>query len=67
MKKICPSCGEERDIEKDFSWKNKKKDVRQRWCKLHSYLVPFHHVLWHSNPSYGNIPLAVKILTFCHI
>jgi len=34
MKKICPGCGEERDSEKDFSWKNKKKGVRQRWCKL---------------------------------
>jgi hypothetical protein len=33
MKKICPGCGEERDIEHDFSWKNKSRGIRQRWCK----------------------------------
>lgn len=34
MKKICPGCGEERDTEKDFSWKNKKNSTRQGWCKF---------------------------------
>jgi len=33
MKKICPGCGEERDVEQDFSWKNKSHGTRQRWCK----------------------------------
>ncbi|MFL5653130.1 MAG: hypothetical protein ACJ8CB_02965 [Ktedonobacteraceae bacterium] len=33
MKKICPGCGEERDAEKDFSWKNRMKEIRQNWCK----------------------------------
>lgn len=34
MKKVCPGCGEERDIEKDFSWKNIAKGTRQRWCRF---------------------------------
>ena len=34
MKKICPSCGQERDTERDFAWKNKKDGTRQRWCKF---------------------------------
>ena len=34
MKKICPRCGVERDAEKDFSWKNKGKGIRQNWCKF---------------------------------
>lgn len=34
MKKICPSCGEERDAEKDFSWKNRAKGTQQHWCKF---------------------------------
>ncbi len=34
MKKICSGCGEERDFERDFSWKNKEKGTRQRWCKF---------------------------------
>jgi hypothetical protein len=34
MKKICPSCGEERDAERDFSWKNKARGIRQHWCKF---------------------------------
>lgn len=33
MKKKCPGCNEERDIEQDFRWKNQKKGIRQRWCK----------------------------------
>jgi len=33
MKKICPGCGQERDTERDFAWKNKAKGTRQRWCK----------------------------------
>jgi len=32
MKKICPGCGEERDVERDFAWKNKKDGTRQGWC-----------------------------------
>jgi hypothetical protein len=34
MKRICSGCGEERDIDRDFSWKNKKDGTRQRWCKF---------------------------------
>jgi hypothetical protein len=33
MKKICPGCSEERDMEGDFRWKNKECGTRQRWCK----------------------------------
>ncbi len=33
MNKICPGCSQERDIERDFAWKNKAKGTRQRWCK----------------------------------
>ena len=34
MKKICPGCGEERDTDRDFSWKNRTKGMRQSWCKF---------------------------------
>lgn len=34
MKKFCSGCGEERDAESDFSWKNKKYGTRQSWCKF---------------------------------
>lgn len=34
MKKICSGCGQERDVENDFAWKNKVKGTRQRWCKF---------------------------------
>src|SRR5260370_7365014 len=34
MKKICPGCGEMRDTERDFAWKNRAKGTRQRWCKF---------------------------------
>ncbi len=33
VKKICPGCSQERDIERDFAWKHKEKGTRQRWCK----------------------------------
>lgn len=33
VKKICPGCNQERDIERDFAWKNKAKGIRQRWCR----------------------------------
>ncbi len=33
MKRICAGCGQERDIEQDFSWKIKGKK-RQTWCKF---------------------------------
>jgi hypothetical protein len=33
MKKICSSCGEERDSEKDFSWRYKDRGIRQPRCK----------------------------------
>ncbi len=32
-KKICTACNQEKDIE-DFSFKNKKKNIRQSKCKL---------------------------------
>ena len=34
MKKICSGCGQERDTERDFAWKNRAKGTRQRWCKF---------------------------------
>ncbi|HEU5227673.1 MAG TPA: hypothetical protein VFU49_07660 [Ktedonobacteraceae bacterium] len=34
MKKVCSGCGQERDAEKDFSWKYQAKKIRQKWCKL---------------------------------
>lgn len=34
MKKSCSGCGQERDAEKDFAWKNQTKGTRQRWCKF---------------------------------
>jgi hypothetical protein len=33
MKKICSSCGEERDAEKDFSWRYRDRGIRQLRCK----------------------------------
>ncbi len=33
VSKICPGCGQECDVEKDFAWKNKLRGTRQRWCK----------------------------------
>ena len=33
MKKICPGCGEERDIEKDFRWRDKDRVIRHTRCK----------------------------------
>jgi hypothetical protein len=33
MKKTCPGCGEERDAEKDFSWRYKDRGIRQVRCK----------------------------------
>lgn len=33
-KKICSGCGQERDVESDFAWKNKVKGTRQRWCRF---------------------------------
>ncbi len=33
MKKICSSCNEERDAEKDFSWEYKHLGIRQSRCK----------------------------------
>lgn len=34
MKKICSGCGEERDTENDFSWKNKNRGIRNTRCKF---------------------------------
>lgn len=33
MKKICPSCGEERDAELGFSWKYKDRGIRNTRCR----------------------------------
>lgn len=33
VKKICSSCGEERDAEKEFSWKYRQLGIRQSRCK----------------------------------
>jgi hypothetical protein len=34
MEKICSGCGEERDAERVFAWKNKARGTRQHWCKF---------------------------------
>ncbi|QBD79013.1 hypothetical protein EPA93_24725 [Ktedonosporobacter rubrisoli] len=34
MKKVCPGCSQERDVEEDFRWKHKARGIRQRWCKF---------------------------------
>ncbi len=33
MKKVCSRCGEERDAEQEFSWRDKEKGKRQPRCK----------------------------------
>jgi hypothetical protein len=33
VKKVCMKCGEERDTEKDFSWKYMNRAIRQTRCK----------------------------------
>jgi hypothetical protein len=33
LKKICPGCSEERDVEQDFNWKYQDRGVRQSRCK----------------------------------
>jgi hypothetical protein len=43
MKKICPGCSQERDVERDFSWKNKTKSTRQRWCRSCQAEANRHH------------------------
>lgn len=34
MKKICPGCGEERDVEQEFTWKYKERGIRNTRCKF---------------------------------
>jgi hypothetical protein len=34
MKKVCTSCGQERDAEQDFSWKYKECGIRTTRCKF---------------------------------
>ena len=34
MKKICPGCGEERDVDLDFSWKYKDRGIRNTRCRI---------------------------------
>lgn len=34
MKKICSGCGQERDAEKDFSWKYKDRGIRNTRCRF---------------------------------
>jgi hypothetical protein len=34
VKKICSGCGEERDSEKDFRWRDKDRGIRQTRCKF---------------------------------
>jgi len=34
MKKICPDCGQERDAERDFTWKYKDRGIRNTRCKF---------------------------------
>lgn len=34
MKKICTCCGEERDAEQDFTWKYKRRGIRNTRCKF---------------------------------
>lgn len=34
MKKICSGCGQERDAERDFSWKYKDRGIRNTRCRI---------------------------------
>jgi len=43
MNKICPGCGEERDVEQDFKWKYKNRGIRQTRCKFCQSLVNKQH------------------------
>jgi hypothetical protein len=45
MKKICKSCGLERDAEKDFNWEYKSRGKRQARCKYcQSELSKLHYL-----------------------
>lgn len=43
MKKICTSCGQERDAEQDFNWKYKDRSMRNTRCKYCQSLVSKRH------------------------
>lgn len=43
VKKICMRCGEERDAEKDFSWKYMNRGIRQTRCKYCQSQISKHH------------------------
>lgn len=43
MMKVCTGCGEERDAEKDFSWKYKDRGIRNTRCKLCTAQVSKQH------------------------
>ena len=43
MKKICTGCGEERDSEQDFSWKDKGRGKRHTQCKYCQSFVNKQH------------------------
>lgn len=51
MKKICPGCGEERDAERDFSWRHKERGIRQTRCKYCQSQVSKQHYK-HNKQSY---------------
>jgi hypothetical protein len=43
MNKICPGCGEEREVEQDFKWKYKNRGIRQTRCRYCQSLVNKRH------------------------
>ena len=64
MKKICSSCGEERDVEQDFKWEYKDRGIRQSRCKYCQSELSKRH--YHNNKQVYNERTRIikkKILT----
>ena len=55
MKKICPGCGEERDIEQDFNWKYRDRGIRNTRCKICQSRVSKEHYRNHKQLQIGRV------------
>lgn len=63
VKKICPGCGQERDAEKDFSWKYKDRGIRNTRCRICQSQVSKQHYK-NNKQSYVN---RTRVLEFDHV
>lgn len=61
MKKICSNCGQERDAEKDFSWKYKDRGIRNTRCRICQSQVSKQHYK-NNKQSYVNRARARDVL-----